>query len=343
MLLRQIPLLLLALAAPASMQAQEKKPVHLKVEARGEYDYEGIDGKTMHDNTGLRGNIVDFKLEGDISRHFSYTYRQRLNTLNKDSSFFDSTDWLYLNYAPNEHWSIMAGKWVVLTGGWEFEPPPIDCFQLCEFCYNFPCYQWGVTTTYTTPKKHDNIMLQVTQSPFRKMYEGASGKGAQMYGYGLIWMGNHGVYKPLWSFNMFEREPGRYMSTIGLGNRFNFGKKIEWDVDFLNRACNDQTILFKDFSVMSRFCYKFCRRFNVFAKVSYDTNKSGTAYDQTVLDGTEITRIGAGFEFYPLKNNDVRLHGNYSYSFGKNTNENGYLQDKQSLVSIGVSWQMKVL
>lgn len=343
MLLRPITTLLLALSFSTSVLAQEQKPIQLKVEARGEYDYEGVDGETVHDNTGLRGNIIDIKLEGDISRHFSYTWRQRLNTLNKDSSFFDSTDWLFLNYAPTENWSIMAGKWVVLTGGWEFEPPPIDCFQLCEFAYNFPCYQWGVTATYTTNNKHDNLMVQVTQSPFRKMYEEASGKGAQMYGYGLIWMGSHGFYKPLWTINIFEREPGRYMNTIGLGNRFNFGERIEWDVDFLNRACNDQVYLFKDFSLMCRFCYKFSSSFKAFAKVSYDINKSGTPHDKTVLDGTEITRLGAGVEYYPLKNDIIRLHANYSYSLGTNTNAKGYLKDNQSLVSIGASWQMKVL
>lgn len=345
MKLRQIPLLLLGLAAPLSSLAQEQKlkPIRLKVEARGEYDYEKTDGKVVHENTGLRGNIVDFKLEGDISRHFSYTYRQRLNTINKDSSYFDSTDWLYLRYAPTDNWSFMAGKWVVLTGGWEFDPPPIDCFQLCEFCYNYPCYQWGALVNYVTTDKRNSLMFQVTQSPFRKAYQEASGQGAQMYAYGLIWNGTYGIYKSVWSLNLVERTPGHYMNMIGLGNRFNFGEKIEWDVDFVNRYCEGQSFLFKDFSVMSRFCYKFSRRFNVFAKISYDTNKSGTPYDTTVMDGTEITRVGAGFELYPLKTDMIRVHGNYSYSFGTNTNENGYLKDKQSLISVGLTWQMKIL
>ena len=48
-------------------------------------------------------------------------------------------------------------------------------------------------------------------------------------------------------------------------------------------------------------------------------------------------------EYFPLTDQRVRLHANYSYAFGKNTNENGYLKDKQSMIDLGVTWRMKVL
>ena len=51
-------------------------------------------------------------LSGTLSPKFSYLYRQRLSSINLDRTFFESIDFLYLQYNPIEQLSIRLGKWI---------------------------------------------------------------------------------------------------------------------------------------------------------------------------------------------------------------------------------------
>lgn len=323
--------------------AQNNKPLNLTVEARGDYQYTSVDGEKNKDQSGFKGNIVDFVLKGDLSPKFSYAYRQRLNGINKDYTFFDATDWLYLKYKPTNNLSLIAGKYIVLVAGWELYPAPIDCYFLSEFCYNFPCYQWGLAGEYVTNSKKDAFVAQVCQSPYQKPYKNRTGNSADMYAYNLQWMGVHGFYESNWSVNLLEYAPNKFINYISLGNRFHFGEKVQLELDFMNRAASHQAFFGKDCSVVGQVSYQPTEKVNVFAKASYEVNKSGTDADVAVQDGTELTRIGAGMEYFPLKDKNVRIHGYYSYAFGKNTNPNGTVRDKESQVNVGVTWRVKVL
>ncbi|GAB6982369.1 porin [Prevotella dentasini] len=328
-------LLLLALGWTTA-KAQEKLPVDLKVEARGDYQRTSIDGEDIKDECGFKGNIVDVVLKGELSPKFSYAYRQRLNGINKDYKFFDATDWLFLKYKATDQLAVSAGKYVVLVAGWELDPAPIDCYYLSEFCYNFACYQWGVSAEYQTKSGNDAFTLQACQSPFSKQHP-------DTYAYNLMWHGRHGFYEPLWSVNAIEYEKGKFFSYISLGNRFHIGEKVQVDFDFMNRAAKGQTFFGRDCTISGQISYRPTQKFHLFTKMSYDVNNTGSAADKAVQDGTEITRVGAGFEYFPLKDNRVRIHGNYSYSFGKNSNPNGVVQDKLSALNVGVTWRVKVL
>ena len=81
---------------------------------------------------------------------------------------------------------------------------------------------------------------------------------------------------------------------------------------------------------------------NVFAHASYDFNHSNNEGVNCVVRGTDIYRIGAGIEYFPIKNSkDVRLHLNYCYTDGKATT--GVLQPKQSIWDAGVTWKINLL
>jgi len=134
----------------------------MRLEARGDYKREYVDGQYQKDFSGFKGEMLDVYLQGSIGQKFSYKYRQRLNGINRDYNFFDATDWLYMAYSPSERLTLMAGKWVVLTGCWEFDPAPIDVYQLGEFCYHFPCYNWGVNAIVSTKKGNDKFVAQLT-------------------------------------------------------------------------------------------------------------------------------------------------------------------------------------
>jgi hypothetical protein len=111
----------------------------------------------------------------------------------------------------------------------------------------------------------------------------------------------------------------------------------------MNRATSHQQFLFKDCSVMTELAYRPIDKLNIFAKYTYDVNHSGTEADMLVFDGSELQSVGAGIEYYPIrKKMDIRLHANYSYAWGNNTNPDGIMQDRQHYFTIGATWSMNV-
>ena len=131
------------------------------------------------------------------------------------------------------------------------------------------------------------------------------------------------------------------LSTLLLSAISDFKLQLDW----MNRA-DLERFGFDDFSVMADLSWHASEKLNVFGKATYDVNKDNVA-DLCVLPGTELTRVGAGVEYFPIKGSrNLRLHANYSYTWGVNTKpgENGgTLSGKQSFVSVGATWQMNIL
>ena len=87
-------------------------------------------------------------------------------------------------------------------------------------------------------------------------------------------------------------------------------------------------------------------RVNVFAKATYDKIGSSAVAASGLIPGTEITRLGAGVEYYPLGgrgNRDVRVHAAYAYNIGTNTNEFGTALGDGSFLTVGVTWKVDVI
>lgn len=324
------------LALFATVLYAQNELVNLRVEARADYQREYVDGDDIKENCGFEGKFLNIRMDGNIGKGFAYSYRQRLNKANKDQSFFDATDWIYLTYTK-ENWSVSAGKQVVGIGGYEYDRAPIDLYFCSEYWNNIPCYQFGVSGAYTTDSGSDKFLVQFCESPFNNEVN-------DMYAYNIMWYGNHGWFNTIYSVNMIEYAPGKYVNYIVLGNKFNIDR-VSLELDVMNRAASGHTFIGKDVSVMGELSWRPNNRFNVFGKVTYDVNNTETVADLCVLPGTEVTRVGAGVEYYPLKDatNDVRLHASASYTFGDNGNVAGALLDKQTFLNVGLTWKMNLL
>ena len=314
------------------------QPINLQGEVRIDYQGDNVDGKQIGANSGFKGKYVNVILFGNISKSFSYSYRQRLNKAHADQSFFDATDWAYLTYHATEHLSFSAGKQVVGIGGFEYDRAPIDLYFCSEFWNNIPCYQLGVSASYTTKSGKDKFTFQVCESPFNLPDE-------VMYGYNLMWYGSHNWFNTIWSVNMFEYLPKEYIYYISLGNEFCLGRNTRLRVDFMNRATNNQPFFFKNYSIIGELAHNIKDKVNLFAKAAHDVNKTSIIGDYCILPGTELTRVGAGIEFYPLPkgNKAIRLHATYCYTFGENGNPAGTSLPEESLFSIGLKWKIDIL
>lgn len=319
-----------------TVSAQEQKWLNLQAEVRVDYQKEYVDGEAVKANSGFKGKFLNLLMSGELGNHFSYSYRQRLNKPNKDASFFDATDWIYLTYSPNKQWDLSAGKQVVAIGGYEYDRAPIDIYWASEYWHHIACYQFGASVGFSTKKGHDKLTAQVCNSPFDTPNE-------DMYAYNLMWAGNHKWFSSLYSANLLEYAPGKYICYLSLGNEFRMGN-AKLQLDFMNRATNRHAFLFKNCTVVGELSYMIKDRVNVFGKVTYDVNATQTAGDLCVKPGTELTRVGGGVEFYPLKGNrNIRLHANGAYTFGKNGNADGALSDAQSYFDVGLKWKVDLL
>ncbi len=319
----------------ASAQESKEELLTLRLEARLDYQRNRMDGETMKGNTGFEGKFLNIRADGKITDKLSYSWRQRLNKQHNDHSFFDATDWIYLNYNIGK-WAIAGGKQVVNIGGWEYDRAPIDLYECSVFWNNVPCYAIGASVGYRLSSS-DQLTVQFCESPF------FTSENRDMYAYNLMWQGSHDWFDALYSVNLIESTPGHYINYIALGNKFSFSKFV-LELDLMNRASDHQTFLFKDASVMGELAYAPCPKWNIHGKMTYDVNKTNNA-DACVLPNTELTMAGGGFEFYPLtkKNHTLRIHANLYYAWGKNTNPDNVMQNKSLLFDIGVKWNMNLL
>ena len=129
---------------------------HLEARADFEYNYEhdewgyvsslGVPshGEVTQHNYGFRGDYFNFLLGGDIGKHISYFFRQRIIPANGFTELFDNTDFLYIQYNFNDQWSLRMGKEAIFVGGYEYDAPPIDVYYYTHYWGAFPCFLLGV-------------------------------------------------------------------------------------------------------------------------------------------------------------------------------------------------------
>ena len=319
--------------------AQEASLLKLDVEARVDYMQEYQAGAKINDASGFKGKYLNIRMDGKLTDNVFYSYRQRLNKPNKDATFFDATDWITVNYQL-KNWTLSGGKQVVGIGGFEYDGAPIDLYFCSEYWNNIACYQYGASLAWDTESKNDRLMFQFCESPFRR--NALNTENDEMFAYNMMWIGSHGFYSSLYSLNFIEYLPGQFINYIVLGNRFNFGD-FRLDLDFMNRAVSVKELFGKDFSIMCELKWSPMNSLDIFAKVTHDRNVSENTGDWCVAPGTDITRLGGGLEFYPIKDSKaLRLHLNCCYTYGK-TSGMTVLQDKQTIIDAGITWKMNML
>ncbi len=324
-------ILLLALICSQSAFAQNEKIISkLELESRVDYQRVYIGNQEINNECGFKGKFLNFRLDGNITKNLSFSYRQRLNKAHSNQSFFDATDWLHLDYKINDKWRFSFGKQVVAIGGYDYDRAPIDSYTYSEYCNNIACYQLGGSVSFSI-NENNSLTFQICESPFRIADE-------DMYAYNLFWSGKICKTEFLSSVNMIEYKPGKFINYISLG------VKAKWlELDFMNRAVEDQSFFLKNYTLSTRFTYDLSEKVNVLLMASKDVNKSGVEGDYCVLPGTNIRRAGLGFEYYPLANKSLRIHLHGFRILGDNANIAGTLVNNQNIFGIGLKWNLDLL
>ena len=323
-----------------SVSAQEGRIVdRFTIEGRGDYVRDYVDGNTRQDMSGFKGKFFNLLLDGTITDRLTYSIRHRFNRLPEGENFFKATDWFFIDYRPNDHWTLSGGKQVIDIGGWEYDYAPINHYFCSEFWNQTACYAWGISAAWH-PSETDMLRFQICESPVRQL---AAYRDKDLYTYNLMWYGYHGLWSSKWSANLVEWENGHYISYLALGNEFRFCPEVSLELDYMNRATSSHTFFFRDCSVMGQLNYQPSPYLKFFAKATYDVNRTDSPADYTVMPGTELTRVGVGTEYYPLGDKRLRLHANYCYSMGTNTNPDAVMHDKHSVVDMGLTWRLNIV
>ena len=302
---------------------------------------------------GFGGDGLILNIDGKISKHFSYSFSHYLSSsIGEDSSVFDATNWLTLSYDVG-NFSFTAGKDALAIGSFEYDAYDLDCYyDMNSMFYNsLSCWQWGLSAMWTNNSETSSFAFQVANSPFAY-----APKEENMYSYNLAWYGAWDHYESIWSLNLMEYEPGRYVKMLALGNMFYFGN-FELMVDGIIRAANWSDSIGKDYTVTLQPAYNFGDSFRLFGKFGVENTSDDLPYDfwgeylsaeDKVIANEENTYVtpayltgekeylfyGAGLEYFPLKENkSIRLHAVWA--------SNNYT--KRHLFNVGLTWKFDVV
>lgn len=329
----------------------------LKLEVRADFNFEQpilnshTQGVVNGENTyGFVGRYFNLHMGGNLTKNLSYYFRQRIVANPGSVNFFDNTDFLYLNYNINKNWSLRVGKEALAVGGFEYDAPPIDVLYSSYYWDNFYCFQLAGAVSFHSSDGKNTLTAQVANSPY--VFYGSTFKNSLM-SYSLFWSGSFGCFSALYSMNMFERERGKFMNYLVLGNKLSFDHFSIY-LDLIHHATNTKQ-LFKNFAAVSRADVKITDGALVFAKAAYEQNldqleiahfnSTGDIWDCLALPGQQYYYYGLGFEFRPQKCRDLRIHGfvaNY-------TMRNDYASELQPVdlkethrinANVGVTWDI---
>ena len=332
----------------------------IRLEARADFDYYHVNQDDNISNPfGFHGKYFNFIVGGDLNDKFSYFFRQRIIAQEGSVSFFDNTDFLYLNYQPNKNWMFRLGKDALAVGGFEYDAAPIDVLFSTNYWNNFYCFQLGAAAAYKSDDGNHMFLAQVANSPYvyygaGAIYNNGFGPGKEwrmgLLAYSLYWAGKFGHFNTLYSVNMFERPDHGYMNYIALGNKLIYDR---WDlyVDLIHHALAGDDWC-KNYAAVACFNFHLTNDFNIYAKAAYEQNLSEVDFlstkpyglDVLIGSGEKYLFYGFGFEYNPSFCKDVRLHGVLSYCDNVTENANGnQITFKNTLTAnIGITWHMNI-
>ena len=299
---------------------------------------------------GFGGDGLYLNIDGKISKNFTYSLCQRLfSSHGEDSSVFEATDWLNLTYEVGS-FSFTAGKDVVAVGSYEYDAYDIDSyFDMNSMFYNsFSCYQWGVKAMWS-PTDSSSLAFQVTTSPFAY-----SPLEDNIYAYNLAWYGEWENYTSIWSANMFEYEPGKFVKALALGNMFYAGD-FSLGLDVIMRGAKIKNIA-DDITINLMPSYEVTDCIRLFGKVGFErvseqpydfwgeyisvdemktlNEASSEILPTFVIPNENYWFYGAGLEYFPLKEDkSIRLHAMWA--------SNNYT--KRHVFNIGLTWKFDVV
>ena len=320
----------------ADQEVKYDGPLNIKLITRVDYQREYQQTDKLDDRSGFRGNNVMINIQGNLTNKFSYRFRHRINQTKSNNSFFDATDYMWLQYNFNNRFDVRAGKVAVEYGSTEYQRDPSDQYFFSEF-WNYPaCYLFGVNLGFNVTA-NDRLVAQVAESSFRT-------KDNDLYSYALSWYGNHNWFHTMYTANMTEYRNGKYVYYLSFGNQFDLSRNVMLNIDYQNRF-DSKDNFFKDYTLRGELMYRPSEHVNLVGLAVYSGNKARDLGPKYITYGTDLTRFGGVVEYRPIPkiDNTLVLHAAYSYATGYEGVEETSPKQNRHLFSVGVHWEMDII
>ena len=308
--------------------AQKSHVDDISIDARATFHQQTMAGDY---STHFQGDYFNVHIAGHLTDNISFRVRQRMNKEIDVENPFNATDFLWLKWQATDKLGFTFGKQAIMLGGYEIDSAPIDVYYYSAFCSHlYQYYAFGATATYSFAPGQD-LSLQFAPSPISSGLQDA-------YSYNAYWHGHIvPLWETLWSFNIVEDEFHRKMNYIILGNKFYFGPLVV-DIDLMNRAAIGQPrYFFTDWTVICKAIYtvgkwNFCTKFGYETNSAENVDENGFSYNTALPAGNNYVYGGCGVEYFPLDDDNLRLHAVY---FRDN-------HDRINNYDIGVTWRFKI-
>lgn len=300
---------------------------------RVEYNYvSGTDG-TGGETSGFRGRHIFLRGSGDLGNGFTYSIAHRLNNVNSQPKYFDSTDWSWLRYTtPNGNWAFTAGKIVLETGSFEWDANPIYVSVFTP-SFNFVNpYQIGVSVARNLGDS-DCFSFICTRSMYDTEFDNS-------LSYSLEWRATHGLWQSLYVAQFIEEPAYGGFLQLGLGNIFTFGP-VDLNIDLMTRTSPyySSSWRYLDATLSMKLEYNVTDRLTLFAKGSYERNDNETLFDPMVPSGTATGLVALGVDYYPLASRNIKLFAFAVHSDGYF----GELLNRYDRACFGLFWKIRMI
>ena len=313
MQIRPVLILSLLLASSVSLSGQH---ADLSFQLRTSASYTTLDGDRYRPQTGFGGERLSMKLNVELSDKFYFSWFQNFNKPISSADPFNATDWITLEYRPNDRWSFVAGKLVPAFGGWEYWIPAITVYMPGEYWMYTPFFQFGAGAEYSFVNGRDHLSFQLTRSPWCPV-----GRNDVLAAH-LLWVGDHDWFHGRCSLNALGTGDGPELHSY-LGGKFMFGKST-LELDLIMRE-GGYCGYHDSYSTVANYYYTLSDSLVLMAKETTDG-----------FSGGSLTKFGAGAEYYPIKDSrSLRFYALGYTTFGS-TSSFGITPARLTCFSAGI-------
>lgn len=289
------------------------------------------------------GNSSIYSLfEGSASEHFSWTVQNTWIYCGGDYAwpytgltYSNANNWL--NFCKADltfgNWTFTLGKDIISSGGFEYEDWDWDVHSIgaSPFWNSFIGYQWGGKVAYTNNAENTTFSLQAVTSPF-----GERPFASKLFAYSAQWRGEYDWYSSIWSVSGIESYENddlclgvnslsgnkRINWLFYLGNRFTFGDftaTLDWSntPGYVNAMAVPDPFEYYSFggsNFQATLSYAPSEKWDATIKANYTTNWKKYKNDYNLMEDNGLYNLAGIFQYYPLKDDSLRLHAIVSYS-----------------------------
>lgn len=347
---------------------------NVRVLLKGSAEFNFTDGQ--YDRTIFSNDLLRFQLWGEIGKKVFYDFRLRWNDngqLLSNDNTSTSTDWAYLGFVINEHFTLLAGKMWANMGGFEPYENVLDIHLYSDFQNFLDAFLTGVYLDYHFNKQRFNFSITNAHNrSFDERYEGFDTAAIDQMGnpimYNLNWAGSlfNGVVQTRWGFTISQEAKKQLSNQVALGTRLNLGK-VRFDLDYYyagedfdTKGIVNEIINFnveegnmrqlafdsRYHTIDGRLDYRVLDVLTLMGKYIYEVGgQANPAVDGISERYFETHGYMVGLEYY-LTPDGLRIFLNY---LGRNYNYHqdaqtayGVINNKWSRINLGIMYKMHI-